>query len=145
MLLLTDTLSLGNFGQGTVFIFSGTVLGPSSGIITPNHGIALFVGGNLITALGAEDPTTAQNTSYTITAAMVGQPFRLFYVAANNLPEVLPSPNLGRPSLEPYGCLARVSAASHADAPSPSGNGCRLSSINTQLINKGEHVLPLSF
>ena len=68
--------------------------GPSSGQIFHDDGIALFVNGNLITAPGDEDPTVEIPTSYTITAAMVGQPFQLFYVAANDLPEVLISPNL---------------------------------------------------
>ena len=39
---LTDMLSAGNFAKATLFIFSGIVVGPSSGIITHDDGIAPF-------------------------------------------------------------------------------------------------------
>jgi hypothetical protein len=95
---LTDILSAGNFTQATLFIFSGTVVGPSSGIITHDDGIGLFVNGVLITPPNDQNPTVAEMTAYSIGAGSIGQQARLLYVAANNLPEVLLSPNiLGTP------------------------------------------------
>jgi len=95
---LSDILSAGNFLQATLFIFSGNVVGPSSGIITHDDGIGLVVGGTLITPPNDQNPTSAEMTAYSIGAGSIGQLARLFYVAANNLPEVLISPNfLGTP------------------------------------------------
>ena len=95
---LTDVLSAGKFAKATLFIFSGTVVGANSGIITHDDGMAFSVNGVLITPPGDQNPTEAEMTAYAIGAAMIGQQARLFYVAANNLPEVLTSPNiLGTP------------------------------------------------
>ena len=57
---LTDMLSAGNFTEATLFIFSGTVVGPNSGIITHDDGIALTVNGNLITPPDDQNPTVAE-------------------------------------------------------------------------------------
>ena len=91
---LTDVLSAGNFTKATLFIFSGTVVGPNSGNITHDDGIGLFVNGILITPPNDQNPTSAEVTAYSIGAGSIGQLARLFYVAANDLPEVLISPNL---------------------------------------------------
>jgi hypothetical protein len=96
--MFSDVLSEGLFAKATLFIFTGTVAAANSGTITHDDGILLTVGGVPITPIGDQDPTEAQNTLYAITAAMIGQEAKLFYVAANNLPEILTSPNiLGTP------------------------------------------------
>ena len=91
---LTDPLSAGNFTESTLFIFEGTVLGANSGTIRHDDGISLRLNGINIVSATAGDPTVAEDTLYSILAADVGSHLALAYVAANDLPEVLISPNL---------------------------------------------------
>ena len=76
----------------------GLWLGQVRAYITHDDGIGLVVNGTLITPPNDQNPTSAEMTAYSIGAGSIGQLARLFYVAANNLPEVLISPNfLGTP------------------------------------------------
>ena len=99
---LNDLLSAGGFGQSTQFIFNVGVVASNSGTITHDDGISLELNGVRITPDTDRAPTTAEMTLYAIGAGMVGESANLFYVAANNLPEVLNSPNFsGAPSAVP--------------------------------------------
>src|SRR5262249_22127108 len=94
---LTDTLSLGGFTTSTQFIFNvSNVVNPNSGIITHDDGMLLqsnSPGNPNRSPLSDAAPTAAENTTYALLAADVGFGANLYYVAANNLPEVLISPN----------------------------------------------------
>ena len=59
-----------------------------------DDGIALRLNGTDITSPNDGDPTIAEDTAYSIMVGDVGRHLALAYVAANNLPEVLISPNL---------------------------------------------------
>ena len=58
---LTDVLSAGNFTEATLFIFSGTVVGPNSGNIAHDDGIALMLNGILIIPANARDSDDSRN------------------------------------------------------------------------------------
>jgi hypothetical protein len=92
---LNDLLSAGGFAHSTQFIFNQVVVAANSGIIQHDDGILLDVNGAPITPASAANPTTSIPTAYSITAGMIGGSANLYYVAANNLPEVLNSPAFG--------------------------------------------------
>jgi len=79
-------LSTPTFDDVTIFVFTGTFAGPTTGTITHDDGIGLYdAANNLVTGLAAAAPTTAITTSFSIS----GGAFTLYYVSANGLPSVL--------------------------------------------------------
>jgi hypothetical protein len=82
---LNTTLSTGGFALTTVIDITWNSPVALGGEIEHDDGIGLYVNGVLITAVGASAPTTPIDTTFAGTAG----DYRLIYVAANNLPEVL--------------------------------------------------------
>ena len=110
---LTDELSAGNFSEATLFIFSGTVVGPNSGNITHDDGIGVKLNGTLITPPNDQNPTVAEMTAYSIGAGDIGKTGSCFMSRRITCPRFSQVPIcLELPSPERYGCLARVSVAS---------------------------------
>ena len=102
---LDDLLSASGFGQSTQFIFNvSNIVAANSGSITHDAGISIEVAGTPITP--DADRTLATTTAFSITADLIGESANLFFVATNNLPEVLNSPNFS-------------GAASAAETPLP--------------------------
>lgn len=78
-------LSDGGFNTTSVFQFVFTVTEAIAGDISHDDGIGLYQGSTLITPLGAASPTNTTATAYSIGPGT----YKLIYVAANGLPEVL--------------------------------------------------------
>jgi hypothetical protein len=90
---LNNTLSTSGFGTQTTFFFTGnSITVPSTVTITHDDGIAFYLGSHLISPASAEGPTSAELTTFSITAqelAQDGGAFELVYVEANGLPAEL--------------------------------------------------------
>jgi hypothetical protein len=81
----STTLSSGSFDDTTVFDIYGTTGVGLVGTIQHDDGITLYQNGIGVTASTSAAPTSLKTTNYALNAG----DFRLIYVAANDLPEVL--------------------------------------------------------